>query len=222
MRSERVECEEQPGRRISNSYSKQNLWEASCPRGDESSSQWRTQAGYPSEKGSNSNQWAFPEYLLISLNASDSAYPHSCTSRVRISTEVPSWREDNQAAGKVGMGFGYRSKHCSAEKREEGMRRMYGKIQREWRRKEGWDKVGSGRKDREEERSRGGNEETARARLSLWQGAAPPSPAALLSHSFPLAEKLECLFPPAPFCSALVFPRLLCSSPFQALAEGKC
>lgn len=33
MRSERVECEEQPGKRISSSYSKQNLWESSCPRG---------------------------------------------------------------------------------------------------------------------------------------------------------------------------------------------
>lgn len=96
---------------------------------------------------------------------------------------------------------------------------MYGKIQREQRTKEEWDKAENGRKDREEERTR--SEETTGARLSLSQGAAPPSPA-LLSHSLPLAEQLEYLFPPAPFCSALVFPRLLCSFPFQALAEVKC
>lgn len=141
------------------------------------------------------------------------AYSHSCSSWVRISAEVSSWKKDNQAAGKMRMGFGYRNKHCCTEKREEGLRRMYGKIQREQRTKEEWDKARNGRKDREEERTRGRSEVTAGARLSLSRGAAPPSPAALLSHSFPLAEKLEHLFPPAPFCSALVFPRLLCSFP---------
>lgn len=65
------------------------------------------------------------------------------SSWVRISTEVSAWREDNQAPGKMGMSFGYRNKHRFTENREEGVRRMYGKIQREQRTKEEWDKAGN-------------------------------------------------------------------------------
>lgn len=156
----------------------------------------------------------FPEYLLISLNASDSAYPYSCTSRVRISTEESSRRKDNQAAGKAGVGFGSRNKHCCTEKREEGVRRRCGNIPRERRTREGWEKVGNGRKDRGEERSRGRSEETTRARLSLSQGAAP-QPSSPAQPFLPPCREAGMPFPTSTilFCPGFPSPALFSPLP---------
>lgn len=56
---------------------------------------------------------------------------------------------------------------------------MYGKIQREQRIKEGWDKAGNGGKDTEEERTRVRNEEKTWARLPPAQQPCSAIPAPL-------------------------------------------